>query len=74
MADEVMTRVEACAYLKISLPTLKRYIRAGMIPVVKLGRRVLLRKETLDHVLRVHESRRPARVKARHDIPYTGAE
>jgi excisionase family DNA binding protein len=55
MADEVMTKQEAADYLKISLPTLERRIRAGVIPVVKLGRRVLLRKEALDRVLRDHE-------------------
>jgi excisionase family DNA binding protein len=55
MADEVMTKQEAADYLKISLPTLERRIRAGVIPVVKFGRRVLLRKAALDQVLRDHE-------------------
>jgi hypothetical protein len=62
MADEVMTRQEAGAYLKNSLPALKRYIGAGTAPVVTLGRRVLLRKATQDQVLQDHKQRRPARV------------
>jgi excisionase family DNA binding protein len=49
MADEVMTMPEAAAYLKIHLATLKRWIREGVIPVAKIGRRVLVRQ---------HEQRR----------------
>jgi excisionase family DNA binding protein len=55
MAEEVMTKKEVSAYLKISMPTLERWMRAGILPVVKLGRLVLLHKESLDAVLPQHE-------------------
>jgi excisionase family DNA binding protein len=60
MAEEVMTKQQAAAYLHISVPTLERWMRAGLLPVVKLQgrRRVLFRKAALDQVLREHESRR----------------
>jgi excisionase family DNA binding protein len=58
MADEVMTMPEAAAYLKIHLATLKRWIREGVIPVAKISRRVLVRKQAVDEALRQHEQRR----------------
>jgi excisionase family DNA binding protein len=58
MADEVMSMPEAAAYLKIHLATLKRWIREGVIPVAKIGRRVLVRKQAVDEALRQHEQRR----------------
>ena len=58
MADEVMTMPEAAAYLKIHLATLKRWIQQGVIPVAKIGRRVLVRKQAVDEALRQHEQRR----------------
>jgi excisionase family DNA binding protein len=58
MADEVMTMPEAAAYLKIHLATLKRWIREGVIPLAKIGRRVLVRKQAVDEALRQHEQRR----------------
>jgi excisionase family DNA binding protein len=61
MAEEVMTKAQAAHYLHISVATLERWMRAGLLPVVKLQgrRRVLFRKEALDQVLRDHE-RAPA--------------
>jgi len=55
MAAEVMTKELARRYLHISLATLDRWIEKGLIPVVKLERRVLIRKAALDQVLRDHE-------------------
>lgn len=55
MAAEVMTKAQARRYLHISLATLDRWIEKGLIPVVKLERRVLIRKAALDQVLRDHE-------------------
>jgi len=60
MAEDVMTRAQAADYLQISLATLERWIGKGLIPVVKLGRRVLIRKAALDQVLREHERTRGA--------------
>jgi excisionase family DNA binding protein len=58
-APDVMTKKQASQYLKISLATLERWMAAERVPVVKLGRRVLFRKESLDALLRQHE--RPAK-------------
>jgi excisionase family DNA binding protein len=58
MAADVMTKAQASRYLHISLATLDRWIDKGLIPIVKLERRVLLRKAALDQVLRDHERRR----------------
>jgi excisionase family DNA binding protein len=55
MAADVMTKDQARRYLHISLATLDRWIEKGLIPVVKLERRVLIRKAALDQVLRDHE-------------------
>jgi excisionase family DNA binding protein len=57
MSDEVMTKAQAAHYLHISLATLERWTRAGLVPVVKLQgrRRVLFRKAALDQMLRDHE-------------------
>ena len=55
---------EAAAYLKIHLATLKRWIQQGVIPVAKSGRRVLVRKQAIDEVVRQHEQRRRPRTTA----------
>jgi excisionase family DNA binding protein len=63
MVDEVMTKAQAAQYLHISIATLERWMRAGLLPVVKFQgrRRVLFRKEALDQVLREAEAcRTPA--------------
>jgi excisionase family DNA binding protein len=64
MAEDVMTKAQAADYLHISIATLERWMRAGLVPVVTLPgrRRVLIRKEALDQVLRDHETRRPVPV------------
>jgi excisionase family DNA binding protein len=56
MADEVMTK-QAADDLNVTLPTRERRPRAGIIPVVTFGSRMLLRKERLDALLRAHEPR-----------------
>jgi excisionase family DNA binding protein len=58
MAADVMTKAQASRYLDISLATLDRWIDKGLIPIVKLERRVWLRKVALDQVLQAHETRR----------------
>lgn len=45
-------------YLGLQPSTLRRWIYERRIPVVKLGRRVLIRQETLDDLIRKGE--RPA--------------
>jgi excisionase family DNA binding protein len=55
---DVMSRQETCTYLGVSLSTLERMIRRGHLPIVKLDRRILIRKATLDAWLQSHEQRR----------------
>lgn len=33
----LMTRAETAAYLRVSLPTLARLVRAGKLPALKIG-------------------------------------
>jgi hypothetical protein len=57
LAAEVMTKQEAADDLHGSLPILERSLRAGPIPVVTCGCRMLRRKEALDAVRCTHERR-----------------
>ena len=41
-AQELISRADACNYLKVSLPTLHRFINDGLIEPVKCGRRTLI--------------------------------
>jgi excisionase family DNA binding protein len=62
MKPDAYTRQQVCERLQISLPTLERLIRRGELPVVKIGRRVLIRRRTLEAFLRQHEAT-PARAR-----------
>ena len=46
--NEVLTAEEAALYLKISLPTLYRYMRRGELPCFKVGNRWRFKKSMLD--------------------------
>ena len=46
-----LTRIDAAAYLSVSLRTLDLYIQAGEIPRVKLGRKTVIRVVDLDKFL-----------------------
>ena len=41
--------------LKIGQSTLRRWIREGRLPVVRFGRRVLIRRETLEQLITAAE-------------------
>jgi excisionase family DNA binding protein len=62
MKPDAYTRQQVCERLQISLPTLERLIRRGELPVVKIGRRVLIRRRTLEAFLRQREAA-PARAR-----------
>jgi excisionase family DNA binding protein len=57
MKPDTYTRQQVCERLQISLPTLERLIRRGELPIVKIGRRVLIRRRTLEAFLRQREVR-----------------
>ena len=48
MDRELLTRVEAAAYLRVHPRTVGRLLRAGSLPGVKVGRQWRLRKADLD--------------------------
>lgn len=47
----------AARELKSGQSTLRRWIREGKLPVVRLGRRVFIRPETLDEFVHERETR-----------------
>jgi excisionase family DNA binding protein len=57
MDERLLNKQEVCERLRCSLPTLDRMIRRGEFPVVKVGRRVLLRESTINEWIRTHEQR-----------------
>ena len=59
MKPETYTRHQVCERLQISLATLERLIRRGELPVVKVSRRVLIRRRTLETFLRQREAAAP---------------
>ena len=55
MDERLLNKQEVCDKLRCSLPTLDRMIRRGELPVVRVGRRVLLRELTINEWIRTHE-------------------
>ena len=55
MEERLLNKNEVCERLRCSLPTLDRMIRRGDLPVVRVGRRVLLRESTVNEWIRTHE-------------------
>jgi len=45
----------AASELRVGQSTLRRWIREGKLPVVRLGRRVLLRPAVIKHLVATHE-------------------
>ena len=55
MEPDVYTCQQVCERLQISLPTLERLIRRSKLPIVKVGRRVLIRRQAFEELLRQRE-------------------
>jgi excisionase family DNA binding protein len=55
MDERLLNKQEVCERLRCSLPTLDRMIKRGDLPVVRVGRRVLLRESTVNEWIRSHE-------------------
>ncbi|WP_156252577.1 helix-turn-helix domain-containing protein [Pseudactinotalea terrae] len=49
--DDVLTRAEAAQAARVSRATLDRWIATGHLPVVRLGRRVLVTRSALAALL-----------------------
>jgi excisionase family DNA binding protein len=45
------SRRETCKRLRVSMPTLEKYIREGLIKASKLGNRILISGEAIDNAL-----------------------
>jgi excisionase family DNA binding protein len=46
--QKLLTTKEICGLLRCSLPTVKRLLKRGELPIVRVGRRVLVRQEAID--------------------------
>lgn len=46
-----LTRLEVCAALKLSLPTLSRYSALGLIPAKRIGNRILYEQTDIENAL-----------------------
>lgn len=56
--NEVLTAEEAAEYLKIGLPTLYRYLRAGKLPCFKMGNLWRCKKSLLDDWMEEQSTKR----------------
>lgn len=54
--DAMLTVREACEYLRISKWTLYRFIQAGKLSSVKLGRRRLIRMQSIQEFINRQEA------------------
>ena len=53
---ELLTTKEICGLLRCSVPTVKRLLKRGELPIVRVGRRVLVRREAVDAWILAHET------------------
>jgi excisionase family DNA binding protein len=53
---ELLTRQDLCGLLRCRLPTAKRLLERGELPVIRVGKRVLVRKEAVEVWLQAHET------------------
>jgi excisionase family DNA binding protein len=49
--EPLLTKEQTCVYLSISAPTLDRWMRAGKMPVLRIGKKVRFSKEKLDELM-----------------------
>lgn len=50
--DELLTRQEAAALLKVSLVTLDTWVRQGKVPAMRIGRKVRFQKSAVEKSLK----------------------
>ncbi len=55
--ERLYTRKQSCERLNCSLSTLERLIRRGEIPVVRMGRKILIRESALERWIEAQEER-----------------
>ena len=55
--ERLYTRKQSCERLNCSLSTVERLIRRGEIPVVRMGRKILIRESALERWIEAQEER-----------------
>jgi excisionase family DNA binding protein len=58
--ERLYSRRQACERLNCSLSTLERLIKQGELPIVRMGRKILIRESTLERWIEAHEQRKEA--------------
>ena len=58
--ERLYSRKEAIQRLNCSLSTLERLIRQGELPIVRMGRKILIRESALERWIEAHEQRKEA--------------
>jgi excisionase family DNA binding protein len=53
--ERLYTRIEAKDRLRCSLATLEKLIRQGDLPVVRMGRKILIRESAIQRWIETHE-------------------
>jgi Helix-turn-helix domain len=53
--DELLDKRETGVYLRISIPTIDKHLRTGLLVPTRVGGRVFFRKRNLDAFLRASE-------------------
>jgi excisionase family DNA binding protein len=56
--EPLYTRKEAIERLHCSMSTLEKLIRQGDLPVVRMGRKILIRESTIQRWIEAHEDRK----------------
>ena len=54
--ERLYSRKQACERLNCSLSTLERLFKLGEIPVVRMGRKILIRESALERWIEAHET------------------
>jgi excisionase family DNA binding protein len=58
--ERLYTRTEAKDRLRCSLSTLEKLIKQGQIPVVRMGKKILIRESAIQRWIDTHEQRQEA--------------
>lgn len=53
----MLTVIEASEYLRIGRNTLRKLIQKEKIPVIKIGKKTLIKKETLHQFIKLNEGK-----------------
>lgn len=57
-SEELLTRQEACKKLNVSLCTIDNWVKAGLLTISKIGRRVLIKNSEVQRMIDKNQIRR----------------